>query len=253
MEDPVCGTGTEPAAGRIFGQERGIESKMNISNNYTVLGQYGQGSTIRQTQKTEERMVRQKETAEGTKAKESGLSGKAQALLEKLNRTYGNVEFLAVQKDGDAKAALAGGTREFSVVLTNEELEKMAADENYEKECLSRVEGAMRMSEQINQEFGMESVPGRGEITRMGVSFDQNGLPTYFAELTKTADAGREQVREAAKKRAEEKQQTEELTKKVLVTAGSAAELSEKIRNVDWDAVEGFEEAAKGKIFDYSI
>lgn len=219
---------------------------MNVTGNYTILNNYGLGG-IRQAQKHGENTVSRKAD------QESGLSGKAQALLEKLNKTYGDVEFKTVGKGEDPKAALEDSTKEFTVILTDEELEKMAADEDYEKECMSRIEGAVRMSDQINKEFGMEEAFEGIEITRMGVSFDANGTATYFAELGKSIDARKEQVEKAAEKRAEEKKQTEELTKKVLVTAGSASELAEKIRQVDWSAIEGIEKEKKGRFVDYNI
>lgn len=46
------------------------------------------------------------------------------------------------------------GRKEFSVIFSTEELEKMAADEKYAKEKINAMKGAVRMSGQINEQFG---------------------------------------------------------------------------------------------------
>ncbi len=108
---------------------------------------------------------------------ESGLSQKAQALLEKLRKTYGDMDFMVADFDkGDnAKEILSRGTKDVSVIFSSSELEKMASDGKYEQEYMSQVQGALRMSERINREFGFTSVSGQKNggagINRIGISF----------------------------------------------------------------------------------
>lgn len=220
-----------------------------IENYYAASNYY---DTIRQNQK------QKTEKSERTKTDETGktkLSKKAQALLEKLRQTYGNMDFMVADFDSgeEAQKILARGTKEFSVLFSSEELEKMASDETYEKECLDRIEGAVRMSEQINQEYGFSSASGenaeQGEIARMGVSFQKDGTVTYFAELQKASDQQKTIMEEGREKRAEEKK---EKTKRVTVHASSMEELLEKIREIDWSRIKE-EEQTEGSRFDLSV
>ena len=76
------------------------------------------------------------------------LSDRAQELLEKLKKKYGDMDVMVAGKGDDPKEVLSRGTKEFSVLFSSEELEKMAADEKYEKKMMDRVREGMRMSEQ---------------------------------------------------------------------------------------------------------
>lgn len=120
---------------------------------------------------------------------EAGLSHKAQAFLEKLRKTYGDMDFMVADfdKGDDAKEGLSRGTKEVSVVFSSSELEKMASDEKYEQEYMERVQDALRMSEQINRESSFTSAFGEnsanGEISNIGISFNSDGAVSFFAEL----------------------------------------------------------------------
>lgn len=120
---------------------------------------------------------------------EAGLSPKAQALLEKLRKTHGDMDFMVADfdKGDDAKESLSRGTKEVSVVFSGSELERMASDEKYEQEYMERVQDALRMSEQINRESSFTSVfeenSANGEISNIGISFNLDGAVSFFAEL----------------------------------------------------------------------
>jgi len=126
-------------------------------------------------------------------AGEAQLSEKAQALLKKLRETYGDMGFFVADfgKGDNAKDIFSKAGKEFSVILTVEELEKMASDEKYEKEYMEKVQGARRMSEQINKEYGFTSVSGeaagRTKVNKIGISINEDGLTTIFAECKKQA------------------------------------------------------------------
>lgn len=119
------------------------------------------------------------------------LSDKAQNLLDNLKKKYGNMDFMVADfEDGEeAKELLSRGTKEFSVLFSTDELEKMASDEKYLEEKIKGMEGAVRFSERINDEFGFESVFQKNsdgvEVTNVGISFNEDGTMTYFAELEK--------------------------------------------------------------------
>ena len=60
---------------------------------------------------------------------EAKLSDKAKSFLENLRKKYGDYDFI-VSNDMDTSKTV-GSTKEYSVMFTAEELEKMAADEDY--------------------------------------------------------------------------------------------------------------------------
>ena len=197
---------------------------------------------------------------------ESGLSQKAQALLEKLRKTYGDMDFMVADFDkGDnAKEILSRGTKDVSVIFSSSELEKMASDGKYEQEYMSQVQGALRMSERINREFGFTSVSGQKNggagINRIGISFNSDGTTSLFAELEKSSARQRERIEKAREeKRAERKEKQDgyqrgnAAVKRTTVRADSMEELLEKIRGVDWDSVKEEYKPQSGGRFDFTI
>lgn len=185
--------------------------------------------------------------AESATAGEARLSKKAQEFLKKLRNTYGNMDFFVADfnKGDKAKDILSGATKEFSVILSSEELEKMASDEKYAAEYMQRIQGAVRMSERINQEFGFTSAFGQDsngtKISKIAISFNQDGTTSFFAELEKSSQQQRERIEKAREeKRAEKKEQEKQSERdkqaeRTTVQADSLEELLEKIRKVDWD------------------
>ena len=202
---------------------------------------------------------------------EAGLSKGAQALLEKLRKSYSDMDFMVADFDkGDnAKDILSRGTKEVSVIFSSSELEKMASDEKYEKEYMERVQGALRMSEQINREFGFTSAfgekSGNSEINKIGISFNSDGTTSFFAELEKSSARQREHIEKVREeKRAARKEQEKERlenrylredtgVKRTVIQAGSMEELLEKIRSVDWNSVKAENRPQSGGRFDYTI
>lgn len=211
------------------------------------------------------------------------LSAKAQDYLDQLNKSYGNMEFLVCNSGEDAKEALSRSTKEVSVILTRDELERMASDEKYAAEKMKGVQGALRMSEQINREFGFVSAFGKNgenadtQITKIAISFNEDGTTSIFAELEKSGRKQREciegakeekrQQRKAEEKRAQKEKQELRLgkeaadryfqtgadTKHTIVEAGSVEELFQKIAAVDWNKIRSESRLESGGRFDSSI
>ncbi len=200
-----------------------------------------------------------------SEAKQPRLSNQAVALLEKLRKTYGeDMDFMVADFSNaeEAKAALAHGTKEFSVLFSVEELEKMASDENIEQEYMDRIQQALRMSDEINGKYGFESGFGENNngvsITNLAVAFHADGTMTLFADLEKSSAMQRERMEKAQKEKTEETKATEKTekekfqeyisqkadnpwmysdVKRTSVQADSIEELLEKIQAVNWDAV----------------
>ena len=243
---------------------------MEITGNYSNYA-----SSYAGTANSKKQAAESKEITQTSSIGETGLSKKAQALLEKLGKSYGGMDFMVADFDrGDnAKEILSRGTKEVSVIISSSELEKMASDEKYEKEYMERVQGALRMSEQINREFGFTSAfgekSGNGEISRIGISFNSDGTTSFFAELEKSSERQREYIekareeKRAAKKEQEKKAEKEKLenryplgdtnVKRMTVQADSMDELLEKIRGIDWDSIKAENRPQTGGRFDFTI
>ncbi|MDE7253130.1 MAG: hypothetical protein K2O32_09335 [Acetatifactor sp.] len=218
---------------------------MEISNNYSNYASSYANAANSKKQTTSGKAV----TQPGSIG-EAGLSQKAQALLEKLRKTYGNMDFMVADSDkgDDVKEILSRGTKEVSVVFSGSELEKMASDKKYEQEYMGRVQGALRMSEQINREFGFTSAfggkAGNGEISKIGISFNSDGTTSFFAELEKCSARQRARI---------EKTREDTGMKRTTVQAGSMEELLEKIRGVNWHSIKAENRSQSGGRFDFTI
>ena len=239
---------------------------MEITNNYSnyTSGYVSAANSRKQTAES-------KAAAQTGSIGEAGLSKGAQALLEKLRKSYSDMDFMVADFDkGDnAKDILSRGTKEVSVIFSSSELEKMASDEKYEEEYMERVQGALRMSEQINREFGFTSAfgekSGSSEINKIGISFNSDGTTSFFAELEKSSARQREHIEKVREeKRAARKEQEKERlenrylredtgVKRTVIQAGSMEELLEKIRSVDWDSVKAENRPQSGGRFDFTI
>lgn len=239
---------------------------MEITNNYSNHAS-GYASVVN----SRRQMVESRAATQTGSIGEAGLSKGAQDLLEKLRKSYSDMDFMVADFDkGDnAKDILSRGTKEVSVIFSSSELEKMASDEKYEKEYMERVQGALRMSEQINREFGFTSAfgekSGNSEINKIGISFNSDGTTSFFAELEKSSARQREHIEKAREeKRAARKEQEKERlenrylredtgVKRTVIQAGSMEELKEKIRGVDWDSVRAENRPQSGGRFDFTI
>ena len=203
------------------------------------------------------------------KSEGSGLSEKAAAFLAKLRKTYGKFDFF-VGDAGDARSLMKNSNKEFSVLFSTEELEKMAADEKYAAEKMNAVNDAVRMSQQINKQFGFESAGNGVKITKMSISFNSDGTTSFFAELEKSSASQREHIekeredkrtqRKVDAKKAEKEKQQERLkgngdhvVKRTTVQAESMEELLKKIRETDWNDSRTGNIPETGRKFDFSI
>lgn len=241
---------------------------MEISSNYSSYA-----SSYANAANSKKQTAESKAATQTGSIGEAGLSKKAQTLLEKLRKTYGDMDFMVADFDkGDnAKEILSRGTKDVSVIFSSSELEKMASDEKYEQEYMDRVQGALRMSEQINREFGFTLASGQKDgsatINKKGISFNSDGTTSFFAELEKSSARQREHIekvreeKRAAKKEQEKKAEKLESrylwedtgVKRTTVQADSMEELLEKIRGVDWDSVKAENRLQSGGRFDFTI
>lgn len=97
-------------------------------------------------------------------------------------------------------------------------MEKMASDPKYYAEKMHSIEGALRMSDEINAQFGFERAFGKTngiensadtdtKITKFGISFNSDGTTTFFAQLEKTSASQKEYLEKIQEKKAAEKKE----------------------------------------------
>lgn len=205
-----------------------------------------------------------KEVAEAENAKPVELSEKARELLKRLQEKYGDTEFVIADysSESEAQRLLSGGSKEFSVLITPELLEDMAADDA----VLEKYEGILNDSRNQIEEMVKQLGEDGTKVSSVGVALGNDGEISFFAELDKVNAKQRERIekaREEKKKTAskQEKAEKEESVsrqqkvpgKKVRVSAGSVEELLTKIREANSEETTDTQEATVGKRIDYSV
>ena len=185
-----------------------------------------------------------------SKDKEVNLSDRAKELLKELKKTYGDIDFIVASYNSDevADSYLANGTKEFSVLIDPEELEKMASDDNVKKKNLGIIEEAREKLSDMKENLGDK----KDDVKRLGVSIDKNGTVTYFADLEKMSEKQRERIEKAR----EEKREyigAHSNVKRTRVNAPSAEELLEKIKGIDWSVIQGQRQELSGGRYSFSI
>ena len=127
------------------------------------------------------------------------LSPKAQALLDQLREKYGDYDFIVADNVDDVQSLTSQSDKKYSVVLSSDELEKMAEDEDYANEIMGKVEDAVKTADSVIEKAGLEGV----QISQLTISFDDNGNTKMFATLEKLSESQQARL-DAAKERAEE-------------------------------------------------
>lgn len=191
------------------------------------------------------------------------LSKAAQNLLKELKKTYKNMDFMVADFETDEEAAslLSKGTGEYSALFTPEELEKMAADEDVKNKNLKVLDNAVSKLDEMKNQLGDKAE----DVTRIGISFGDDGEVSFFAELEKNSEKQRERIE---KQREEKRDETKEAKsaetgqyralgkpaeKRTTVFAPTVEELAEKISQVDWSKVKEERPDFTGQKFDFVV
>ena len=166
--------------------------------------------------------------AKGNSASSSGevkLSAKAQKFIDSLRKKHGDFDFIVADKTDDVKSLVGQSDKEFSVVFSKEEIEKMARDEDYAFQKLHAVDTAVEMSQRINEQFGFERAwdlksEEAGILNKISYSFDDNGLMKIFAEIEKSSPNNSEG--------------NPFFVRKAMIEASNEDDLIAKIAGIDW-------------------
>lgn len=229
-------------------------------NNY-----YDNSITKKNTSKTSKTHSSKTTNTKKTDNSNVQLSDRAKALLQELKRTYSNMDFMVADYESEEEAAsyLSRGSKEYSVLIDPEELERMASDDTVKEQNLSLLDEAVGKLDEMKDQLGDK----KGDVVRMGVSIGKDGEVSYFAELEKAGERQREfidKIREdkkeaAAEAAAKSESRTHgrydyEHSKRTTLYASTAEELLDMIRNVDWDNIkEETSVPSPGGRFDYTI
>lgn len=162
------------------------------------------------------------------------LSPKAQAYLEKLREKYGDYDFVVADNVDDPQALTANSTKKYSVVLSSDELEKMANDEEYANEVMGKVEDAVKTADSVIEKAGLEGV----QISQLTISFDENGNTKMFATLEKLSESQQQRLDAAKERAAEADEEVEEIQPaRVTIEAEDEESFLEQLLNIDWDSI----------------
>lgn len=208
------------------------------------------------------------------------LSDEASKYYEKLKAKYSNMDFILVSKDqkeyAKSQAASYANANKMVVLIDEEKIERMAADEKYRKQYEGIIANAASGLSQLSTKLSSTGANVKG----YGMQVNDNGVATYFAVLEKSSTAQKERIekkaaqkKEAAraeKKKTEKKEQEERLKRSdkdktsvkgsddtVTITASSIDELLRKIQDQSQmflsDVTQSSTEKQVGQRFDYSV
>ena len=177
------------------------------------------------------------------------LSDRAKALLQELKKTDSNMDFIVADYNSDEEASsyLSRGTKEYTVLIDSEELERMAADDSVKEQNLKFLDEATGKLDELKSQLG----DNKDEVVRIGISIGKDGEISFFAELEKMGERQKEfidNIREGKKENPQKSEadktnprhhydQSYERGKRTTIRASSIEELLDKISNVDWDSI----------------
>ena len=237
---------------------------MEKIGSYYQSGIYGKtAQAARDAEKAKADSARKTTDASKESKKAPNLSKAAQNLLKELQKKYGNMDFIVADFETDEEAAslLSRGNAEYSTLFTPDELEKMAADEDVKNKNLKTLDDAVAKLGDMKSQLGDKA----DDVTRIGISFGDDGEVSFFAELEKNSEKQRERIenareekREAAKEagRAEASEYRahgKKGEKRTTVFASTVEELAEKIAQVDWSRVKEEQHNPTGQRFDFTV
>lgn len=235
---------------------------MNKVGNYGFYQKSTYDSVIRKDQAEKASGSR---TEKSSDKKEVKLSYRAQELLKELQKTYKNMDFMVADYETDEEASeyLSRGTKDYSVLIDPEELEKMAADEDHKKKNLSLLDQATGKLDELKEQLKDDGE----EVKHLGVTIGSDGTLSFFAELEQMGEKQQERIEKGREAKRQEKAEAAKADrrkdpyrdygkaagKRATVKADTIEELLDKIRNFDWSTVKKEEEKTTGARFDTSI
>lgn len=237
----------------LFGQNRTTKSEKNTSSTTSALSKEDALKQVLQNQDTVEISGQSREIQKAgyerpkrveSKFKpidENGiqegvkLSKAARDLLEELREKYGDMDIYAANwsTDEEQQHYATLGSKKYSVLISPEALEAMAADEKVRAQYEAALSGADEKFTQMKEELGEDA----DQIRSYSITIDKDGKASYavwlikdFAErnTTNAKELQQSQQDRIEEKRAERKKQEKERLEKI--EADSIEELIAKVQ-----------------------
>lgn len=240
------------------------------------VNQSGKAETAKQAKGTETEKTGK---ITGRTIGEPKLSENAAKYYEQLKKKYGNMDFVLVSSDkkefAKSQAASLNNPYKMVVLIDEEKIERMAADENFRAQYEGILNRAASGVQQMKASLG-----NRANVKAYGVQINDGGTMSFFAVVDKSMKAQKERIekkaaekkeaKKAEAKKAEKQEQQDKLEELraeraddttrpnseelVTVTASSLDELLRKVDDVMFagmsDRVQTEEEKLVGQNFD---
>ena len=166
---------------------------------------------------------------------EEQLSDKAKTYLKNLRRSRNFVDFRIAEK-GKENDALAGkSNKEFTVVLSNEEIEKMATDKKFEREQLNTLDQTVKSMLMAQTGIGNNNGTNKTnveDIKSIAAKTQEDGTTMLIASLEKSTSSARKIAEEQDKKREakklEEKREAKRAAEKEALKGDKKSEKVQK-------------------------
>ena len=253
---------------------------MGQINNNSAVTSYASEYSYRteQTKKNETakeaESTAKKHRVSGRTIGEPKLSEHAQKYYDKLRAKYSNMDFIlvssAMKDEAERNKGMYQSSKELLVLIDEDKIEQMAADENIRKKYEGILDNAVMQLNQAKKCLGSNA----NGVKSYGMTIDDHGNASFFAVVDKSlakqrdrieqkraerAEDKKEAAKEAAEKRAEGKKDGPDGNSGnyVTVTANSWSELFRKINNIMTTGYEDphmtRQEKALGQNFDYTL
>lgn len=205
------------------------------------------------------------------------LSQKALDYYNGLKKKYGNLNFVLVSSDKKAEAEAMKGSfakgGALTVLIDTDKIEQMAEDETYRKKIEATISNAASQIAGLSEGIGSTN----SNVTAYGMTIDKNGTASFFAVVDKSLAAQRDRMEKRAEEKKEEKRADAKKANakrmkekaddkqlegsrdsdKVIITANSAEELLQKIKDYEMgllsNHVKTDTEKSLGNSIDYSV
>ena len=166
---------------------------------------------------------------------EEQLSDKAKSYLKNLRRSRNFVDFRIAEK-GKENDALAGkSNKEFTVVLSNEEIEKMATDKKFEREQVNTLDQTVKSMLMAQTGIGNNNGTNKTnveDIKSIAAKTQEDGTTMLIASLEKSTSSARKIAEEQDKKREakklEEKREAKRAAEKEALKGDKKSEKAQK-------------------------
>lgn len=134
--------------------------------NLTQVTDYYKSNTVSKQNNTEKAKDVQP-NAQKIKSSEDKLSSKAQKYLETLRKDNADFDFIIADKGDDFRGLVDQSDKEFTVVFSSAELERMASDEKYAREKSSTVKLQLRCQIKSMNSLGLNVLGERQTIVEL--------------------------------------------------------------------------------------